>query len=77
MAFNPALPQTNTPMSSAEMRGQFNGLDEKYAAAIAGCARNTTGVEWVDVDISDPPTKLQVEAIRDKINELLDALYRG
>ena len=26
MAFNSALPQTNAPIVSAELRGQFNGL---------------------------------------------------
>jgi hypothetical protein len=29
MAFDPSLPQTNAPIVSAELRSQFNGLNDR------------------------------------------------
>ena len=79
MPFDPTLPQTNSPLSSAEMRDQFNGLFQ----AIGGVDHETTisaldptGVDPLNLPISNPPTQAQVEALRDKLNELLAALHR-
>jgi hypothetical protein len=38
--------------------------------------RNTNGVAQLALAISNPPTKAEVEAIRDKINEMLTAMFR-
>ena len=77
--FNPALPAQGSLISSAELRDQFNALkaqvDEVQAIA-SSSAVDPINVEPLSLDISDPPTKAQVEAIRDQLNALLGALYR-
>jgi len=74
MAFDPNLPQTNSPLSSAEMRDQFAGLYQFTCEHLDGCALTPRNVVGLTLDISDPPTKAQVEAIRDKLNEMLTAM---
>ena len=87
MAFNPALPQTNAPIESAERRGQLNALktliDElpTSAAMQAVLASQTSGsvlslVPYV-TPITDPPTQAQMMAVADKLNELIDLLNRS
>ena len=56
MPFDPNLPAANSPIVSAELRDQFNGLDDKYDLAISGCALNPSYVELLDLPISNPPT---------------------
>ena len=77
--FNPALPAQGSLISSAELRDQFNALkgqvDEAQDIADSS-AVNPANVEPLRLDISDPPTQAQVEAIRDQVNALLGALYR-
>ena len=77
--FNPNLPATGTTLSSQEMRDQFNALkgqvDEVQDIADTS-AVNPTNLLPLSLDISDPPTQAQVEAIRDQLNALLGALYR-
>jgi len=77
--FNPALPAQGSLISSAELRDQFNALkgqvDEVQDIANSS-ASNPTNMLPLSLDISDPPTKPQVEAIRDQLNALLGALYR-
>ncbi len=79
MPFDPSLPANGSPLSSAEMRSQFIGLFD----AIGGLDHETSisaldpvAVEPLNLTISNPPTQAQVEALRDKINELLAALHR-
>ncbi|MCB1090720.1 MAG: hypothetical protein KDL87_04270, partial [Verrucomicrobiae bacterium] len=43
---------------------------------IAICANNPSGVADLAIVISDPPSTADVEAIKDKFNELLNALRR-
>src|SRR5262245_3671168 len=49
MAFNPLLPATNSPMLSAEMRNQFNGLkdliDENIPASEKGAADGVASLD--------------------------------
>jgi hypothetical protein len=87
MAFNPALPQTNSPLSSAEMRDQLNGLND----AISQCAltidvndlvfTQTAGppgtVQPLNMTVSNPPTQAQVQAIANRFDQLLAALNRA
>ena len=86
MAFNPALPQTNSPNSSAEMRAQLTGLkdlvdalplsDDMTNAIVAITAGSAAEVTRLNMPISNPPTQAQVTAILDRLNELIDALRR-
>jgi hypothetical protein len=76
MAFNPTLPQTNAPISSAELREQFVGLKDLIDQGVAQCA-GFPDVSPLQIAISNPPTQAQVMAIVDRFNELLDALKRA
>lgn len=82
MPFDPAKPATSSPLSSAEMRDQLNALNADkasqgdLAAAIGGTANNMNAVGNLEVVISDPPQQFEVQAIVDKMNELLAALRR-
>ena len=72
-------------MSSSELRNQFNGL----ATLLAGraweddcvnrqfaCAINPVEVESLMLTVSDPPLQTEVQAISDKLDELLAVLKR-
>ena len=73
MSFNPNLPANNSPISSAELRGQFNGLLE----LIADTSGSVMAVENLSLSVSNPPTQAEVQTIADKINEMLDAMKRS
>ena len=80
MAFNPSLPANNSPIASAELRNQLNGLkaliDAQQAqiaalqAQLSQAAKNP-GVGEFDPGLHDPPTFADVEAIRGVINQMI------
>lgn len=90
MPFDPALPITNSPVASAELRGQFIGLkdliddrptfDDQLGAIQDAISTDTSGnassIADLSLTVSNPPTQAQVQAIVDKLNELLHALKR-
>ena len=86
MPFDPDLPVNNSPISSSELRAQFNGLKEElqlicvtqgqYSVDYEDTARNPLTVARLEMAVSDPPTQAEVQAIADKIDELIDALKR-
>ena len=72
MPFDPTLPVNNSLVS------QFNGLQDQIIALqdeVDDTPRNTNGVAQLSLTISNPP-KAEVEAIRNKINEMLTAMFR-
>jgi hypothetical protein len=86
MPFDPTLPVNNSLVSSSELRNQFTGLktivDQNASAAnaalinaIAGTAMNPA-VNVLGQSISNPPTQAQVQAIQNKLNELINAITR-
>jgi len=86
MAFDPTLPVNNSQISSSELRNQLTGLKSiidlnannaatSLSNAIAGTAQNPA-VNLLGGTISNPPTQAQVQAIQNKINELINALTR-
>ena len=79
MAFDPTLPVNNSLVSSAELRNQFIGLNEQIVLMqdqVDDTPHNTNGIAQLSLTISNPPTKAEVEAIRDKINEMLTVMFR-
>ena len=79
MAFDPTLPVNNSLVSSAELRNQFNGLNEQIVLMqdqVDDTPHNTNGIAQLSLTISNPPSKAEVEAIRDKINEMLTVMFR-
>ena len=141
MPFDPSKPVNNSPLSSAEMRGQLNALNDAIAAIpagppgpvgpafsniqigsvttgtpgspagaqvntfgnnvelsftipagetgapgevsnatlageISGTARNPNSVAPIPFTVSNPPTQAELQAVVDKVNELIGALQR-
>jgi len=86
ITFDPTLPVNNSLISSSELRNQLNGLKTiieqnvsnaavSLTNAIAGTAVNPA-VNLLGQSISNPPTQAQVQAIQNKINELINAITR-
>jgi hypothetical protein len=86
MPFDPTLPVNNSLVSSSELRNQFTGLKalmdfnanaatNALEAAINGTAVNPA-VNVLGQSISNPPTQAQVQAIQNKLNELINAITR-
>ena len=85
MPFNPALPANNALLDSAEMRGQLTALNTdvqtratqaQLAGEIGGTSANSNGVGTLGMVVSDPPTQSEVQAIADKLDELINARRR-
>jgi hypothetical protein len=86
MAYDPTKPANNAPIVSSELRDQFAGLktliDAKVAtadltAAIeADSAGPIPGISYLSLSVSNPPTQAEVQAIADKVDELIAALSR-
>ena len=80
--FNPNLPATSSPLSSAEMRSQLNALK----ALVDQCPTNddmranTSGslgaIGPLGLTISTPPTHDQVQMIADQLDMVIEALNR-
>jgi hypothetical protein len=86
MPFDPTLPVNNSLVASSESRNQFTGLKalmdfnanaatNALSAAINGTAMNPS-VDVLSQTISNPPTQAQVQAIQNKLNELINAITR-
>ena len=82
MPFDPTLPVNNSLVSSSELRNQLNGLkslidnvEGDLNNAIPGTAVNPA-VNVLGQSISNPPTQAQVQAIQNKLNELINAFTR-
>jgi hypothetical protein len=69
---DPSLPADHSPLSSGEMRGQFQ--------AIAGMFDDIRGrlisLTPLGLTVSNPPTQADVQALADTPDELLAALRR-
>jgi hypothetical protein len=82
MPFDPTLPVNNSLISSSELRNQFIGLkslidnvEVELTNDIARTAVNPA-VNVLGQSISNPPTQAQVQAIQNKLNELINAITR-
>jgi hypothetical protein len=85
MPFDPNKPANNAGLNSAEMRAQLTSLDSgiqtratnaSLAGSFNGTSSNSNGVEPLSIGISDPPPQSEVQAIADKLDELINALRR-
>jgi hypothetical protein len=67
---DPNVPADHSPLVSGEMRGQFqaiqNNFDDLRARLIA--------VAPLGLTVSNPPTKADVQALADKLDELINSL---
>jgi hypothetical protein len=86
MPFDPTKPQENTPLDAAEMREQLQGLKQHTDELPTTMAFQdrvfdlssgpATEVSPLELTVSDPPTQAEVQAIADKIDEMLFQLKR-
>ena len=79
MAYDPTLPANNSLISSSELRNQFNGLNELIIGLQDQCddtPHNTNDIAQLSLTVSNPPTQAQVQAIADKIDEMLSVMFR-
>jgi hypothetical protein len=74
MPFDPSLPLDHSPIVAAELRTQLTGLSEEIDALQDGTATNPSAVDLLSLTISNPPTTAQVQAIADKLDELIATL---
>ena len=72
MAFDPAKPANGAPIVSAELRNQFAGLK----ALIDARAHRVDDVNGLGMTVQTPFDAGQMQAIADKLDELIDALKR-
>jgi len=86
MAYDPTKPASGTPIVSAELRTQLTGLkaliDGKTSPAdvstliVSQAAGACAGVGGLGMTVSNPPTQAQVQALANKLDELIDVLRR-
>ena len=67
---DPSLPADNSPLSSGEMRGQFQAIQDNVDAV----REALTFVQPLGLTVSNPPTQAQVQAIANKLDELINTL---
>ena len=70
MAFNPNVPATNAPIVSAELRNQFQAIQDNVDAV----REQLQVVQPLGLTVSNPPTQAQVQAIANKLDELISTL---
>ncbi len=85
MPFDPTKPATNSPLASAEMRTQLTALNDDIQTrataadlvnAIAGTSSNSNAVGALTQAADGAYNPDQMQAVLDKIDELINALRR-
>ncbi len=67
----------------AQLNGEINArmtlaqVDAQIYSAIQATARNPINVQPLYIAISEPPTAYEVQAILDRLNELITGVYRA
>jgi hypothetical protein len=67
---DPSLPADNAPIVSGELRGQFQAIEDSFADIRA----RMIAVTALGLTVSNPPTQADVQAIADKLDELISTL---
>lgn len=86
MPFDPTKPQENTPLDAAEMREQLNGLADLIAERLtepqaeqliaSKAAGPMPDLALLDMMVSNPPTQAEMQAVVNKIDEMIVRLRR-
>ena len=86
MAYDSTKPANSSPIIAAELRNQFAGLNDdiqQRALSIdvqdsinAQTSGEVNDVNPLNLSVSNPPTQAQVQAIANKLDELLTGLKR-
>ncbi|TAK96647.1 MAG: hypothetical protein EPO07_14295 [Verrucomicrobia bacterium] len=87
MAFDPTKPANGALIVSAELRSQLTSLKTEIdtktdAAAVSAqitneAAGECSGIGWLGMTVSNPPTQAQVQTLANKIDDLISALRRA
>jgi hypothetical protein len=87
MPFNASLPVDHAQIVAAELRNQFNGLNDVITALPtqawvldmirANAAANVDAISALGQTISNPPTQAQVQAVQNQLNALIIALHQS
>ena len=76
MAYDLTKPVDHAPVIASELRDQFAGLQDNienlYADSSGGCLT----VDYLNLTVSNPPTQAEMQAIADKLDEILTHLRR-
>ena len=72
MPYDPTLPANNAPVVSAELRNQFAGLNDLIAAR----APRVDSVSPLSLTLTDPVDINDLQAIANKLDELIAALQQ-
>jgi hypothetical protein len=75
--FDPGLPADGSLVDAGELRGQFVSLEnsiEDLDGEMEMQAQRGAGVQLLSVTIAAPPTQAQVQAVVDKLNELIASM---
>ena len=87
MPFDPTLPADHSPLVAAQMRSQFIALAQlttdsatnaanQLASQISGTSNNCNSVTTLGLNVGNPPQQWEVQAIANKLDELINALRR-
>ena len=69
-SFDPDLPRDNSLVDAGELRGQFVGLYSE----IEDIRSRLIALTPLGLSVSNPPTQAQVQALADKLDELINTL---
>ena len=78
MPFDPTKPQNGDDLDAAEIRAQFNALNDRIVAleaALDATAQNPN-LSTLNLALSDPPTRAEVQQMLDFLNTLLTQITR-
>ena len=73
MAYDPTFPAHNAEIESAPFRNQFAGLK----ALVDARPHRVDDVDGLGMTVQTPVDPVQMQAIADKLDELIDALKRA
>jgi hypothetical protein len=66
---DPSLPADNSEIVAGELRGQFQAIKFYFT--------NAGSVPPLGMTVSDPPTQAEMQALADKLDEVITALQGG
>ena len=78
-AFNPAIPVDGSVIDAGELRTQFGVLEAEIQMLdlrMEVQEQRGFGIDPLSVTITEPPTQEQVQAVVDKLNELIASMSR-
>ena len=67
---DPTSPADNAPIVSGELRGQFQAIEDSFADIRARLMSPMP----LGLTVSNPPTQAEVQALADKLDELINTL---